>query len=268
MSKKKNPAKKHKQRQTQGVSKPVPKTRRPQSSRQQSNKNAQKQFQTLASTYNESQHILCVGEGNFSFARALARLLCAQGQNVVATAFDSQETLLAKYEEGSEPVSEIIQELHDCSAAVCYKVDATKLAKSLQAASKRQHMASLPASFDRIIFNFPHIGLGIKDQDVNVRKNQQMLAAFFVSSCEVLKPDGEVHVTLKEGKPYSLWNLVSLAHHATQGVLTLKTTRAFDPEQFPGYSHRRTLGFKEGESSHDNEEIRGSNKTYVFRLKL
>ena len=46
--------------------------------------------------------------------------------------------------------------------------------------------------------------------------------------------DGEVHVTLKEGKPYSLWNLVSLAHHATQGVLTQKTTRAFDPKQFPG----------------------------------
>ena len=98
MSKKKTSANKHKQRQKQGVSKPVLKARKPQSSKHQSNNTAQKQVQTLASTYNESQHILCVGEGNFSFARALVRLLCAEGHNVVATAFDSQETLLAKYE--------------------------------------------------------------------------------------------------------------------------------------------------------------------------
>lgn len=48
--------------------------------------------------YNESQQVLCVGEGNFSFARALVRLLQAQGQQVVATAYDTEETVLAKYE--------------------------------------------------------------------------------------------------------------------------------------------------------------------------
>ena len=46
--------------------------------------------------------------------------------------------------------------------------------------------------------------------------------------------DGEIHVTLKDGKPYSLWNIVSLAHHATQGVLTLKTTCAFNAADYPG----------------------------------
>ena len=35
-----------------------------------------------------------------------------------------------------------------------------------------------------------------------------------------------------------------------------------------GYSHRRTLGFKEGLSSQDNEEIDDSSKTYVFRLQV
>lgn len=35
-----------------------------------------------------------------------------------------------------------------------------------------------------------------------------------------------------------------------------------------GYSHRRTLGFKEGFSAEDNEEIEGGSKTYVFRLQL
>ena len=46
--------------------------------------------------------------------------------------------------------------------------------------------------------------------------------------------DGEIHVTLKHGKPYSLWNIVSLAHHATQGVLILKTTCPFHADQYPG----------------------------------
>ena len=111
MSKRKSLAKKHKQRQKQGVSKPVPKVRRPQSSKEQSNNTAQKQTQTLASDYNESQYILCVGEGNFSFARALVRLLCAEGQNIVATAFDSQETLLAKYEVASTLPSSAVRSL-------------------------------------------------------------------------------------------------------------------------------------------------------------
>jgi len=34
-----------------------------------------------------------------------------------------------------------------------------------------------------------------------------------------------------------------------------------------GYSHRRTLGFKEGFSTEDNEEIEGGSKTYIFRLQ-
>lgn len=46
--------------------------------------------------------------------------------------------------------------------------------------------------------------------------------------------DGEIHVALKAGKPYSMWNIVSLAHHATQGRLTLKTKRLFEADCFPG----------------------------------
>ncbi|DBA95072.1 TPA: hypothetical protein ACH3X1_002585 [Trebouxia sp. C0004] len=172
--------------------------------------------------YHESQQILCVGEGNFSFARALVRSLEGQGQSLIATSYDARDTVDAKYQEGGDPVSEIIQELQDCDVTLCYAVDATQLAKSLQVASKKQHVRKFPTAFDRIIFNFPHVGLGIKDQDINVQKNQQMLSSFFFSACEVLKA---------------------------------------------GYSHRRTLGFKEGFSTEDNEEIEGGSKTYVFRLQ-
>ena len=48
--------------------------------------------------YHESQQILCVGEGNFSFARALVRTLEGQGNNLVATAYDTRDTVDAKYQ--------------------------------------------------------------------------------------------------------------------------------------------------------------------------
>lgn len=217
-----------------------------------------------ANPYTEAQHILCLGEGNFSFARAIVRLLEYCGGNVIATAFDSKETVFLKYEEGPDPVSDIVAELADCDATVLYDVDATNIHKSLQKSSKAQHCQT-PGLFDTIVFNFPHVGLGIKDQDVNVRKNQQMLSSFFMSSCSVLKPDGEVHVTLKAGKPYSLWNIVSLAHHSTAGALSLKTTRLFQAANFPGYTHRRTLGYQEGVSHVGNGDIDSGSNTYIFR---
>lgn len=34
----------------------------------------------------------------------------------------------------------------------------------VQAAYKKQHVRDLPQAFDRICFNFPHVGLAIKDQ--------------------------------------------------------------------------------------------------------
>jgi len=46
--------------------------------------------------------------------------------------------------------------------------------------------------------------------------------------------------------------------------LTLRTEHKFHVAAFPGYSHRRTLGFKEGLSPGDNEEIAGMARTFVF----
>lgn len=61
-------------------------------------KSPKPEVSAAAYPYTEAQHILCLGEGNFSFARALVRLLEYSGANVIATAFDSKETVLLKYE--------------------------------------------------------------------------------------------------------------------------------------------------------------------------
>lgn len=92
-----------------------------------------------------------------------------------------------------------------------------------------------------------------------MRTNQELLGGFFLSAMEVVALGGEVHVTVKTGKPYDLWGVVGLAHRVTGGALKLLASHRFQPEQFPGYSHRRTLGHREGLSASENEEILASN---------
>jgi 25S rRNA (uracil2634-N3)-methyltransferase len=82
---------------------------------------------------------------------------------------------------------------------------------------------------------------------------------------------GSLLITLLNQNPYTLWNLPKLAtkppppppsHSATQTEKPqpkYKLIRSFEfrPEVYPGYAHRRTIGFKEGLSKGDNEEIKG-----------
>ena len=87
---------------------------------------------------------------------------------------------------------------------------------------------------------------------------------------------GTILFTLLDQNPYTLWNLPSLAKRPPQVCpgtnLTqprYKLIRSFDfsPEVYEGYSHRRTLGFKEGMSKGANEEImgwKGRAKTWEF----
>ena len=53
-----------------------------------------------------------------------------------------------------------------------------------------------------------------------------------------------------------------------QTTVQFSYQKSWDACAFAGYTHRRTLGFKEGQSHALNEEIEGRSKTYVFRLNL
>jgi hypothetical protein len=125
---------------------------------------------------------------------------------------------------------------------------------------------SVTEVFDRVVFNFPHRALGIKDQDHNVKANQELLAGFFRGAVELLAPGGEVRVTLKAGLPYSLWNVPKLATQATNKGLALRTALPFDPAAFPGYAHRRTHG--DGVSRPNAEELAGGARTYCWRRAI
>lgn len=144
------------------------------------------------------------------------------------------------------------------------------------------------------------LGAGIKDQDHNVRANQALINGFLASARQQLSTEGqlahfyteqqadadddshhyhqqeeqllplregEIHITIKTCKPYDLWDVKSLAK--STGVLAVKSSFRFLPEDFPGYEHRRTLGFKEGVSKSGNAEInRADPRTFVIVRRL
>jgi len=50
---------------------------------------------------------LLVGEGNFSFARALVRLFDGNGFGLTATAYDTREVCLEKYHDAADILQEV-----------------------------------------------------------------------------------------------------------------------------------------------------------------
>jgi len=77
---------------------------------------------------------------------------------------------------------------------------------------------------------------------------------------------GSILITLLNQPPYTLWSLPHLAQRPPpscpgtrlpQPRYRLERSFKFHPELYEGYAHRRTIGFKEGKSKADNEEILG-----------
>jgi len=214
--------------------------------------------------YKSTDRTLIIGDGNFSFSLALARLF-GSGSNITATSYDTEHTVTQKYEEASQKLV-LLQEL---GTTIFHGVDATQLHIYLpqNQKGKSYNLAKLSPPYDRIIFNFPHAGAGIKDQARNVFTNQQLLLGFFQSSQSLLSEEGEIHVTLRTGLPYDKWEIVKLAG-STQ-ALRLRNVIPFDFTLYEGYEHRRTIGFEEGISKADNHDLQGKEcKTYVFDNKI
>jgi 25S rRNA (uracil2634-N3)-methyltransferase len=179
--------------------------------------------------------ILLVGEGNLSFALAVKKHhvpLCS----MTATCFDSLEAAREKYDDldaHRQEVSLLFDrrwslkkcQLEDLEATVLFDVDAGALEKCKALRNKR---------FSHIVFIYPHVGLGEKDQDRNVALNQTLILRFLKSAAAFLKEPststvladedppsdvddvavrtvktgaGSIIIALKEGKPYSLWNV-------------------------------------------------------------
>ncbi|KAF0748047.1 hypothetical protein AaE_007493, partial [Aphanomyces astaci] len=192
----------------------------------------------------DKHRVLVVGDGDFSFSLALATRL--GGEKIVATAYDSEAELLAKYPN----VSANIRGLKVTQADIHVGVDATNLARE-------SWIQTL--TFDRIVFNFPHLG-GATEEDVE--KNQDLLWRFFQSARKYLdNSKGEVHVALRNTLFYNRWDVTA---QATKAGLKLKRTDRFNLSLYPGYEAQRThpASFRGEPPSTDGA------RTYVFSKDL
>lgn len=100
--------------------------------------------------FSTTDRILLVGEGNFSFTRALvvdppSFLEFLPSENITATAYDSRGDCFQKYPDAQH----IVEQLTSKGVTVIFGVDATKLEKCPALKNRR---------YDKIMWNFPHAG--------------------------------------------------------------------------------------------------------------
>ncbi|RDX51927.1 hypothetical protein OH76DRAFT_1346144 [Lentinus brumalis] len=254
--------------------------------------------------FQPTDRILLIGEGNFSFARALVSspppsLEFLPPSNVTATAYDTEEECCSKYPEAVE----IIAELRAKGVQVLFGVDATKLERCPPLKGKK---------YDRIVWNFPHAGKGITDQDRNILSNQLLILGFLRSAAPLLvsgptpiihkarkpkrdpgddsgddagpdeekmddvpqRPRGTILITLRNVPPYTLWNLPKLAKNPPPPTssgqkpnpkYTQLRSFVFHRQFWTGYEHRMTKGERAHGQGKTGEG--GEDRTWEFCLQ-
>ncbi|ELU38025.1 hypothetical protein AG1IA_07941 [Rhizoctonia solani AG-1 IA] len=119
-----------------------------------------------------TDRILLIGEGNFSFAHSLLdhpSIPSLPPVNITATAYDSESDCLAKYPDAQAHIAA----LRSAGTTVLFGVDARHLDKTFPLKTARK--------WDKVVWNFPHVGLSIADQDRNIAANQSTLLGFLAS---------------------------------------------------------------------------------------
>ena len=130
----------------------------------------QRQHQIPTIPFEPTHRILLVGEGDFSFAHSL--YTSHHCENLTATCFDSATTLAEKYPQSTRHIQELenaTSKDETVKAKILFGVDATKLGKGGLGSGGKEVKKG---DFDRIVFNFPHVGGLTKDVNRQVRHNQ------------------------------------------------------------------------------------------------
>ncbi len=164
------------------------------------------------------KNALFVGEGNFSFTLALARMENVDARRFVASTDASNVSLSSL---GRRNVSDLVAR----GIRVRFRVDATRLLRSFG-----------DGRFDLVVFQFPHSGL----RPVANRRNPNhtLIRSFLSSATNVIKPDGRVAVTTIESPHYiGGFDFVEAARRAKMMCIN---QFSFDPRLYPGYVHEVT----------------------------
>lgn len=235
------------------------------------NQELQKEAQANFVPFEKGETLLLVGEGDFSFARSLIEEGFIFPRNLIATSYDnSPSELKLKYPNSFETNYEF---LVDQKVPILFNIDATNLIKTFKLSKKTPWSKLLGPEWglkalNNIMFNFPHTGKGIKDQDRNIRDHQELIFGYFRSSKKLFELAnlpilgaqsqhnrgysmddskdargitqdgyGNILMSVFNGEPYDSWMIKSLAK---DNGLHVKRSNRFQWELYPTYNHKRT----------------------------
>ena len=135
--------------------------------------------------------ILVVGDGDFSYSAALARVNKKQGRaQITATSLDSMETVIEKYANAKCT----LRALTGCSnVTVLHNIDASDLEP---AARRKVWTDPSRRVWDSIVWNFPYPVNPVNPKMANSQEGARLLSAFFATIGTFLSQDGRIYITL------------------------------------------------------------------------
>ena len=171
--------------------------------------------------------LLVVGEADFSWSEALLGEAAASSaaRLLTTTSYEAEGELAAKY----DGVVDRAARLRASGAAVRHGVDARRLGDAF--GDQRR--------FDVVAFHFPHTGTDA-GLAASIDENRALLRDFLAAAAAVLRPGGEVHVTLVHRYPYTAWRAPLVAAGGAGAALEFLGAAPFDFGAYPGYHHQAT----------------------------
>mmetsp|Transcript_4350 Transcript_4350/g.11952 ORF Transcript_4350/g.11952 Transcript_4350/m.11952 type:complete len:464 (-) Transcript_4350:28-1419(-) len=215
--------------------------------------------------YRAGLNVLTVGDGDFSFTLALARLLAAQNDGdkksrIIATSYESKESLERVYPTTFESTLRELNQItsndeSNVEVQIHFQVDATQLST---------YNILQPQSFDRIVWNFPcsAVSDGRDGQNSEMEENKTLVANFVKEAAPLLTKSGQIHMNHKTKPPFDQWKIEEVAMRRiaqdvdSDGTLGYLGRVVWDRALFPPHVPRKARHCKSF-STHDA-------RTYVF----
>ena len=188
------------------------------------------------------RRLLTVGDGDFSFSLALARAF--GGDGVVATSYETRESLESVY---GESCARTLEALAETGATVAHGVDASALDETLPEKCRGE-------KYDCVVWNFPCVaraadgtateaalnGFDARSAE-ELEANRALVESFVSGASSYLVPEkGEIHITHKVGMQCD-WSISKAASSCRSSELTCAGAVVFDRMSYPAYKPRKAL---------------------------
>ena len=140
---------------------------------------------TLFRSIIQRSNILIVGDGDFSFSKALTNK--KEYKSLTTSTLDDKDSLITHFPVAAANIKSILSSSTSISSAtVDYRIDATKI---------HEVYPKKGLLFDTIIWNFPHI-----TGKANIQYNRVLIQQFLASARQCLTSNGLVICSLCEGQ--------------------------------------------------------------------